>query len=287
MNKKPLLTYVTLLVILLSVTLPLNSFGQTDPSEDTSAPAAPPADPRVQGRPYEMPSQQPPKVTRQELLQEVAIGILKVLMTPRDKPKQKRQRGEMVTPAFCKEFVNYKGKCTFYQYTNKDFPSTNNSSAQAALASALYSIGLNKSFSSPKDLAKNVWQTAPPKVTLSNIARLKETLGTDWRQLNVSLDKYQKSGIKYTWIEGTSEIKKYLSMQLPVMIMLDAGTLPQFENKWWSAQWVTAFAYEKDYIYVSNFPQNRMTWAQLENAYKKGKLAVGHGTAGKAVVIWK
>jgi hypothetical protein len=274
-------------ILVLSCLSSIETFAQAEIPQDTSAPQAPPADPRVQGRPYEMPSQQPPKVTRQELLQEVAIGILKVLMTPRDKPKQKRQRGEMVTPSFCKQFANYKGRCTFYQYTNYDFPNTKNSSAQAALASALYSIGMNSSYSSPDDLAKNVWQTAPPKVTLSNLASIKETLGTDWRQLNASLDKYQKSGVKYAWIDGTSDIKKYLSMQLPVMFMLDAGTLPQFNNRWWTTHWVTAFAYDKDYIYVSNFPQNRMTWAQLEKAYKKGDLAVGHGTAGKAVVIWK
>jgi hypothetical protein len=76
-------------------------------------------------------------------------------------------------------------------------------------------------------------------------------------------------------------------MNLPVVIMLDTGTLPQYNYKWWTGHWVTAFGYDNNYIYVSNFPNGRMTWAQLNDAFRKGTLAVGHGTAGRAAVVWK
>ena len=118
--------------------------------------------------------------------------------------------------------------------------------------------------------------------------QVSNTLGTDWKQVNQGLDKLGKEyGIQYAWIEGIPEIKKYLSMQLPVMVMLDAGALPELNNKWWVGHWVTAFAYDNNYVYVTNFPNNRMTWSEFDAAFKKGKLAVGHGTDDKAVVVWK
>ncbi len=246
------------------------------------------ADPKVEGKNFEMTKEEPPpQVSRKELLMQVGFDILKVLMTPRSKPKQ-RQRGETISVTECSKFAGYKGKCNIYQYTNNDFPANNNSSAQAAIASALYAVGLKAKFPDTKQLAATVWDAAPPKITLKNMQTLKNTLGTDWKQVNAGLDKLGKQyGIQYAWIEGLPEIKKYLSMELPVIVMLDAGALPQFENKWWVGHWVTAFAYDKDYIYVTNFPKNRMTWAEFNAAYKNGKLAIGHGTDGKAAVVWK
>jgi len=248
--------------------------------------ATPPPEPTVQGNNFEM-QEQPPQVTRKELLMQVGIDILKVLMTPRSTPKPRR-RGEDIALTECSTNNGYKGKCTIYQYTNKDFPANNNSSAQAAIASALYAIGLNEKFPDQKELASEVWKVAPPKITLKNMKAVSNTLGTDWKQVNHGLDKLGKQyGVQYAWIEGIPEIKKYLDMQLPVMVMLDGGSLPELDNKWWVGHWVTAFAYNKNYVFVTNFPENRMTWSEFEAAFKKGKLAVGHGTDGKAAVVWK
>lgn len=283
-------------VAILTLFLPLAIIAQDTPPTIPPPPSKeevpqntqpPPAEPKVEGKNYEMPQEQPPQVTRKELLMQVGINILQVLMTPRSKPKQ-RKRGEDITLSECSEFAGYKGKCNIYQYTNSDFPANNNSSAQAALATALYAVGLKEKFPDTKQLATTVWKVAPPKITLKNMQQVKSTLGTDWKQVNQGLDKLGKQyGVQYAWIEGVPEIKKYLTMQLPVMVMLDAGSLPQMENKWWVGHWVTAFAYDKDYIYVTNFPDNRMTWSQFDASFKKGKLAIGHGTDGKAAVIWK
>ncbi|MCW3092251.1 MAG: hypothetical protein JWP81_3320 [Ferruginibacter sp.] len=282
-------------IALLAVVLPFALMAQDspqptqekNPSETSNTKTQQPVDLKVEGKTYEQPEEQPPKVTRQELLMQVGFDILKVLLTPRSKPKQ-RSRGEDITLANYSSYNGYKGNCTIYQYTNNDFPANNNSSAQAAMASALYAVGSKEKFPDQKQLAANVWEAAPPKITLKNMQQLSGTLGTDWKEVNQGLDKLGKQyGIQYAWIEGIPEIKKYLSMQLPVMVMLDAGALPELNNKWWVGHWVTAFAYDNNYVYVTNFPNNRMTWSEFDAAFKKGKLAVGHGTDGKAVVVWK
>lgn len=281
--------------LILALVFPLSVLAQEDPPgappppsrEQNPQQTQPPAEPKVQGNTYEPPQEAEPQITRKVLLMQVGMDILKVLMTPRSKPK-KRQRGEEINMSECKDYAGYQGKCNIYQYTNKDFPENTNSSAQAAMASALYAVGKEKTFPDQKELAATVWKTAPPKITLKNMKSVQKTLGTDWKQVNQGLDKLGKQyGVQYAWIEGIPEIKKYLAMQLPVMVMLDAGALSQFNNRWWVGHWVTAFAYDKDYVFVTNFPDNRMTWSQFDAAFKKGKLAVGHGTDGKAAVIWK
>lgn len=243
-----------------------------------------PTEPKVDGSQFQMPDPPQPQVTRKELMRQVALGILQVLLTPRDKTPKQRLRGDDIN--LC-GIEGYKGRCTFFQFTNTDFPSSNNSCAQAALATAMWAEGINSKYSPQTTLAKNVWSSVPPKITLENMLQVQSSLGTDWRALSAGLDHYSKDGIKYAWVEGIPEIKKYLNMNLPVIIMLDAGTLPQFNNKWWSGHWVTAFAYDSQNIYVSNFPNNKMTWKQLEDAYKNGTLAVGHGTSGRACVVYK
>ncbi len=243
-----------------------------------------PAEPKVEGSPYQAPDPPEPKVTRKELMKQVALDILHVLLTPRDKTPKQRLRGDEID--LC-NIQNYKGRCGFYQFTNSDFPSVNNSSGEAAMATAMWAVGIKSAFPTDKQLASSVWRTTPPKITLGNLIQLQSSLGIDWKQLNYGLDQYKKDAIEYAWIDGIPEIKKYLAMQLPVIIMLDGGTLPQFDYKWWTGHWVTAFAYDANYIYVSNFKDNRMTWKQLEDAYKIGTLAVGHGTSGKACVVWK
>jgi hypothetical protein len=243
-----------------------------------------PAEPKVEGSPYQTPDPPQPKVTRKELMRQVALDILQVLLTPRDKTPKQRLRGDEIN--LC-NIPNYKGRCGFYQFTNSDFPSSNNSCGQAAMATAMWAVGIKSVFPTDKQLASSVWRTAPPKITLGNLIQLQPSLGSDWRQLNYGLDQYKKYGIQYAWINGVTEIKKYLSMQLPVIIMLDCGTLPQFDYKWWTGHWVTALAYDANYIYVSNFKDNKMTWKQLEDGYKNGTLAIGHGTSGRACVVWK
>jgi hypothetical protein len=270
-------TASVLVILLLSVSFIGGIYAQDGPSA--------PAEPTIQGRPYQEPNYPEPKVSKKELYMQVGLNILQVLLESRQKPPQQRQRGEDISATGCGG-TSYRGRCSIFQFTNFDFPSTGNTCGQAAIATALWTVGLTYN-NNDKALAKSVYDYAPPKITLGNMIQLQPSLGTDWRQINYGLDGYKRQGIKYTWIDGEAEIKKYLAMKWPVIIMLDTGTLPQYNYQWWTGHWVVAFGYDRNNIYVSNFPDYRMSWAQLDDAFRKGTLAVGHGTSGRAAVVWK
>jgi hypothetical protein len=284
------------------IAAPIKICGQTaapapTPPASDEADVAPPADeemgnpdakpaPKVEGKPFEMPQYPAPKATKKEAYAAAAMNILQLVLTNMQKPPKPRQRSGMTDKAAGCGGASYRGKCQIYEFTNADFPSQGNTCAQAAMATAMWNVGLTYN-NNPAALAKSIYDYAPPKITLGNIIQWKDTLGTDWRQFNYGMDGYKSQGIKYTWVDGEAEIKKYLAMELPVVIMLDTGTLPQYNYKWWTGHWVTAFGYDASYIYVSNFPNYRMTWSQLNDAFRKGTLAVGHGTSGRAAVVWK
>lgn len=250
--------------------------------------------PGVGGRAFKMPDYPQPKMSKEDFQKFVQANLTKTLSPPpKDAPPAaNRSRGGTAQSPGCSGAqsllaTGYRGRCSIYQFTNFDFPNTNNSCGQAAIATAMWTIGLDKNYASDAEFAKSIWAYAPPKITLGNVIQLKDSLGSDWRQINYAMDGYGKLyGVKYTWVTGEAEIKKYLAMNLPVVIMLDTGTLKQYNYKWFTGHWVTAFGYDKDYIYVSNFPDNRMSWAELDKAFR-GTLAAYHGTGGMAMVVWK
>lgn len=215
--------------------------------------------PRVGGKAFKMPDSAQPKMSKEEFEKFVQENLTKVLSpAPKDTAPSgaNRSRGEAVNSTGCGGAqsllaIGYRGKCSIYQFTNYDFPNTKNSCGQAAIATAMWSVGLDKKYASDAEFAKSIWSFAPPKITLGNLIHLQDTLGTDWRQINAAMDGYGKlHGVKYTWVTGEAEIKKYLAMNLPVVIMLDTGTLKQFDYKWFTGHWVTAFGYDKDFVYV-------------------------------------
>ncbi len=277
--------------LILTVTMCQGLYAQNDPppSPDPAMKPADPmvktAEPKVEGKQFEMPQYAEPQVSKAMLYAQVSMNILQLILASRQKPPQQRQRGENVKASGCGG-AGYHGRCDLFQFTNYDFPSTGNTCAQAAMATAMWNLGLTYN-GDPKALAKSIYNYAPPKITLANILQLQGSLGTDWRQFNYGMDGYKNQGIKYTWVDGEAEIKKYLNMNLPVVIMLDTGTLPQYNYKWWTGHWVAAFGYDPTYIYVSNFPNNKMSWKQLSDAFRDGTLAKGHGTSGRAAVVWK
>lgn len=184
----------------------------------------------------------------------------------------------------------YYGLCAIREFINSDFPSSGNTCGQAAVVTAMWQAGL-KATDDPKKLARSFYNYAPPKITVAGLVEIKGSLGSDWRQLNYGLDGYKGQGIRYNWQKGIDALKNELRKNVVCLIMLDTGTLPQYGYKWLTGHWVVAYGYDSRYVYVTNFPNNRMTWDELKKAWggslTEGHMAKAHGTAEMFAAIWK
>jgi hypothetical protein len=184
----------------------------------------------------------------------------------------------------------YYGMCAITEFTNSDFPVTKTTCGQAAVVTAMWQAGL-KASNDPKKLAKNFYNYAPPKITVGGLVPIQGSLGTDWRQINYGLDGYKGQGIRYNWQKGTDALKNELRKNVPCLIMLDTGTLPQYGYQWYTGHWVVAYGYDSRYLYVTNFPNNKMTWDELKKAWggvlNEGHMARAHGTPEMFAAIWK
>lgn len=200
------------------------------------------------------------------------------------------QNQDRKVKGFC-EKQGYYGRCSIIEFTNDDFVTKKNSCGQAAASTALWNAGLDRVYVKPSALAKSFYDYAPPKITIGGLIEWKETLGTDWRQIDYGLDGYKTQGVHYAWYKGFDELKKNLGNKVCCLIMIDCGTLPQFSYQWGGGHWVVAYGYDATYVYVSNFPGNKLTWEQLRKAWggdwKEGNLAKIHGKAEMFAAVWK
>ena len=169
---------------------------------------------------------------------------------------------------------DYYGICTIAEFKNNDFPIMATACGQAAAVTALWHAGLNVTYKDPAALAQQFYQYAPPKITIAGLVEKKNDLGTDWRQIENGLNAYSKQGIRYNWQKGKSALQNELRKGNTCLIMLDIGTLPQFDYKW-GGHWVVAYGYDNGYVYVTNFKNNRMSWDQLHKAWG-GSFTEGH-----------
>jgi hypothetical protein len=188
--------------------------------------------------------------------------------------------------------AGYQGKCSIYQFTNIDFPISKTSCGQAAACTALWAVGMGPRWNNDKvEFMRSYWRHAPPKITIAGVKDLGGNLGTDWRQINYGLDGYKSYGVQYSWQSGRANLEKYLRMGWPCIIMLDCGTLAQYNYAWMTGHWVVAYGYDANGFYVTNFPNNYITWTELNKAWggvlTEGQMAKAHGTGGMFCVVWK
>lgn len=272
---------LALFVLLLLATAPVSIFAQK--SEQAN-------EPKVEGSKFSMPDYPEPGVSKEEFDKQLGVNLKKVESpTAKEKAPGARTRGNN-TKNNC-GVPGYVGMCGIYQFVNTDFPTTNNSCGQAAATTAMWNVALKNNYSTPQELAKSFYDYAPPKIIVGGLVQVQGSLGSDWRQLNYGMDGYKNYGVKYSWLKGENELKKYLGMQLPALIMLDTGTLSQYGYKWFTGHWVVAYGYDANGVYVTNFPNNKMSWADLRKAWggvwNEGQLAKVHGTPEMFAVVWK
>jgi hypothetical protein len=123
------------------------------------------------------------------------------------------------------------------------------------------------------------------------VIEYKESLGTDWRQLEYGLNKYSGKGIRYNWQKGKSALQNELRKGNPALIMLDMGTLRPYP--WGVGHWVVAYGYDDTHVYVTNLRNrgNKISWEQLNKAWggssTEGTIAKLHGKAEMFATVWK
>lgn len=182
----------------------------------------------------------------------------------------------------------YNGLCSIGEFTNDDFPVRKTTCGQAALVTALWQAGLSSVYQ-PKELVKSLYEYAPPNVSVAGLNS--DWFGSDWHRINYGLDGYKSQGINYNWQKGIPALQNELRKKVPCMIMLDTGTLKEYSYAWLTGHWVVAYGYDANYLYVTNFPDNRMTWDQLKKAWggvwNEGHIAKLHGTAEMFAAVWK
>lgn len=207
-------------------------------------------------------------------------------------------QGGRVTP-LTKESVlgncgqsNYKGICQIAEFTNVDFPIQRTTCGQAAAVTALWHAGLNAKYGTPESLVKNFFDYAPPKITIGGLIEKKDSLGTDWRQMEYGMNKYASLGMRYNWQKGKAALQNELRKGNPCLIMIDMGTLPPYS--WLSGgHWVVAYGYDNSGVHVTNLGNldNKMTWDQLHKAWggslTEGHLARLHGKTEEFMTVWK
>ena len=188
--------------------------------------------------------------------------------------------------------VDYYGICKIAEFTNDDFPVQGTTCGQAAAVTALWHAGLNSNYNNkPGTLLTQYYNYAPPKITIGGLIEYKDSLGTDWRQVEYGLNKYANMGIRYNWQKGKSALQNELRKGNPCLIMIDMGTLPPYN--WGVGHWVVAYGYDHTYLYVTNLKNkgNKMTWSQLHKAWggslTEGNLAKIHGKAEMFATVWK
>lgn len=246
---------------------------QTDPSQNV---------PKLEGTPfkeikYETEPQFVKADDKEKIEKEVRKGPApKVTATP---PKT-RTRGNDISG----------GGRSVFQFTNWDFPVTGTTCGQAAAATAMWNVGLKQTWNNnASDFARQLYNYAPPKITIGGVVNLGSSLGTDWRQMSYAFDGYKKYGIKYGWFKGRDLLNKYIDMGLPCIIMMDMGVFGA--NLWGRGHWVVAYGRDNNGYYVTNNSSNYLSWNDLNRAWggvwNEGHLAKAHGTGEMFCVVWK
>jgi hypothetical protein len=186
---------------------------------------------------------------------------------------------------------SYYGICQIAEFTNDDFRVQKTTCGQAAAVTALWHAGLNITYNDAGRLATEFYALAPPRITVPGIIEVRGGLGTDWRQIERGLNAFARQGISYNWQKGKSALQNELRKSNVCLIMIDTGTLPQYKYAWGTGHWVTAYGYDDTYVYVTNFPDNKMTWGELHKAWggsaTEGHLAKAHGKAEMFATVWK
>lgn len=170
------------------------------------------------------------------------------------------------------------GRNRIWQYTNAGAPDEPHACGQAAIATVLTGYGLR-----PED---------PGAGVVSGL--WKDGLGPDvpgdgtsmWRMESA----FHRNGLKWTWVTGVDELKKWISQNYLAVLLLEVGFIPEegWPEGWLQLHWTVAFAYDDAGLYITNWPNdNRCGWGSLEKAWSTGFIKNALGKAHQFLLVYQ
>ena len=148
------------------------------------------------------------------------------------------------------------GRNRIWQYTNYTVD-IDNTCGQAAVATILTNYQILREDPGEAVLA-NVYNRFPPDFPFgkgTSSGRIQSSLREGW-------------GVNSKWKGGVDELRKWISNRYLVILLLDVGRIPEIWGGDWGFHWTVAFAYDNDFIYLTNWPNNgRCSWFTLSKAW--------------------
>lgn len=178
----------------------------------------------------------------------------------------------------CRRCAGFTGLKKIYQYDN-DSPGVDKarSCGQAAAATVLRHWGKI----SGDDAVTQVWNRYEPNVFND---------GTNWDREQEAIQGF---GLNAYWATGLDEMKEYIKLGYPAILMVDVGAV----GDRWGGHWVVAYAYDDDGIYITNWDFGSeyvgyLTHAELNRAWgldpdpNTGWIVKASGAAGVAMIAF-
>lgn len=164
--------------------------------------------------------------------------------------------------------AGYRGLGVFVPYSNEGAPDPDRASGQAAIASIVqfYKQALYNSATRP---VVEIFNKYPPDIKQG-------IQGTSWQQMKHALSE---ENLTTRWYHGEAALKSAVAQNMPSIVLLDVSALPQEGWKTWGNHWTVVYAYDREGVYLSNWPgDGKCTWGAFKKAWNSD-LTKAAGTA--------
>ena len=217
-----------------------------------------------QGSPFKLPSSgQPTPTTDADKSKIAKEAVGKSATSTGAGPEQQKASGGMssMTGANCIAPAAATGIKSMWGYTNVGANPENTACGQAAAATILVA-----------------WAKITKTNDNSPVRMLQQKYPADvaWGICGTSPGQFVKMMTAYklkTYVtNGEAELKKYVGLGYPTAVVVDVGVgIPGWYdakgNPIWGLHWPVVYAYDKSYVYLTNWPNNKRSWSDFRRAW--------------------
>jgi hypothetical protein len=163
-----------------------------------------------------------------------------------------------VVAALSSSSQGFQGLGSLFEYTNEDGNHPNRNCGQAAAATMLTYRGRFACPATP-DAANHIMTELEDKYGADILFGL---FGTSRHRMTEMIAAY---GGTVSVIQGVAALKRQVELKCPVIVMLDIARDKAGWNTSVGGHWTVVFAYDKEYVYLTNWPDvnSRCAWKQF------------------------